>query len=239
MAMRLLDLRDRLRAHIRARIDRRELTGLSLSRQAGLQQAHLSNFLNARRGLSLESMDRLLDALQIGVLDLVNEAEIERRVPRPPAGAGLESVAIVSVEHAARLARFRPEQVGGTVTFRKAFLRRLRAHDVCNRGDWLRFVSVKLDRNMVRGMFPRGPTGATLLVDRHYTSLDPYRQHHPNLYAVRLHSRCAVGYVSLAGDHLVLRPRNPELPVELARINRTRSYSDYMVGRVCHVALEV
>ena len=237
--MRFLDLQDRLRAHIRARIDRRELTGVSLSLQAGLQQAHLSNFLNARRGLSLESMDRLLDALQISALDLVDADEIERRALRPPPRDGLESVAIVSLEHAARLARFTPEQVGGTVSFRKAFLRRLQPNDVCHRSDWLRFISVKLDRSTVRAVFARSAAGATLLVDRHYTSLAPYRRHQPNLYAVRLHSRCAVGYVSLAGDHLVLRPRNPELPVELARINRTRSYSDYVVGRVCHVAIEV
>ncbi len=237
--MRLRDLQDRLRALIRARIDRRELTGVSLSQQAGLQQGHLSNFLNARRGLSLESMDRLLDALQVSVLDLVDADEIERRVLRPRIGAGLESIAIVSAEHAARLPRFTPEQVGGTVSFRKTFLRRLKANDVCNRGDWLRFVSIRLDPRTVRAMFPRSATGATLLVDRHYTSLDPYRQRQPNLYAVRLHTRCAVGYVSLAGDHLVLQPRNPQLPVELARINRSRSYSDYIVGRVCHVAIEV
>jgi hypothetical protein len=237
--MKLRDLQDRLRAHLRARIDRGEWTGVSLSRQAGLQQGHFSNFLNARRGLSLESMDRLLDALEISMLDLVDADEIERRAPRAAAGAGLESVAIVSVEHAARLPRFTPEQVGGTVSFRKAFLRRLRPRDVCHRSDWLRFVSVKLDRDMVKAMFPRGPTGATLLVDRHYTSLDPYRRQQPNLYAVRLRSRCAVGYVSMVGDHLVLRPRNPELPVELARLNHTRSYGDYVVGRVCHVAVEV
>jgi hypothetical protein len=69
--------------------------------------------------------------------------------------------------------------------------------------------------------------------------LDPYRQHQPNLYALRLQARYAIGYVSQAGDHLVLRPRNPLLPVELARIDRAKSYSDYIVGRVCHVAIEV
>jgi hypothetical protein len=36
-----------------------------------------------------------------------------------------------------------------------------------------------------------------------------------------------------------LRPRNPQFPVELARIEHARSYGDYIVGRVCHVALEV
>jgi len=237
--MRLLDLQDRLRAHVRARIDRRELTGVSLSRQAGLRQAHLSNFLNARRGLSLESMDRLLRALHIGVLDLVDEDEIQRRVLPAPASAGLESVAVVSLDHAARLPRFTPAQLAGTVSFHKAFLRRLRPHDVCHRSDWLRFVSVKLDRNAVRSAFAGSASGATLLVDRHYTSLAPYHRRQPNLYAVRLHSRCAVGYVSLAGEHLVVRPRNPEQHVELAKINRARGYSDYIVGRVCHVALEM
>jgi len=237
--MRLLDLQDKLRSHIRARIGRRELTGSSLSRQAGFQQGHLSNFLNSRRGLSLESMDRLLDTLDIGVLDLVDAGEIQRRALVPAAHAGLESIALVSAEDAARLPRFTPEQVVGTVTFRKALLHKLRPNDVCGRDDWLRFVTIKLDPRTVRAMFPRSATGATLLIDRHYTSLDPYRRHQPNLYAMLLQSRCTVGYVSLAGDYVVLRPRNPQLPVELAHMERARSYCDYIVGRVCHVALEV
>jgi hypothetical protein len=36
--MRLHDLQDKLRAHIRARIDRGELTGTGLSHEAGFQQ---------------------------------------------------------------------------------------------------------------------------------------------------------------------------------------------------------
>ena len=237
--MKLQDLQDRLRAHIRARIGRRELTGSGLSRQAGFQQGHLSNFLNSRRGLSLESMDRLLDTLDIGVLDLVDAGEIQRRALVPAAHAGLESIALVSAEDAARLPRFTPEQVVGTVTFRKALLHKLRPNDVCGRDDWLRFVTIKLDPRTVRAMFPRSATGATLLIDRHYTSLDPYRQRQPNLYAMLLQARCTVGYVTLAGDYVVLRPRNPQLPVELAHMERARSYCDYIVGRVCHVALEV
>jgi len=237
--MRLRDLQERLRRHIRARINRRELTGSGLSRQAGFQQGHLSNFLNARRGLSLESMDRLLETLDLEVLDLVEAGELQRRTLAPAAQAGLETIAVVSAEHAARLPRFTPEQVGGTVSFRKTFLHKLKPNDVCEREDWLRFVTIRLDSRTMGGMVPRSPAGATLLIDRHYTSLDPYRQRQPNLYAVRLQARCAVGYVSLAGDHLVLRPRNPELPVEMARIERAQTYGDYIVGRVCHVALEV
>jgi hypothetical protein len=64
--MTIQDLQDQLRAHIRARIGRGELTGSALAHQASLPQGHLSNFLNSRRGLSLESMDRLMGALHLG-----------------------------------------------------------------------------------------------------------------------------------------------------------------------------
>ncbi len=106
--MTLQDLQDKLRAHIRARIERGELTGSGLSREAGFQQGHLSNFLNARRGLSLESMDRLLQTLNIGVLDLADVGEIQRRASFPAGLTGFESVAVVSGEQAARLPRFTP-----------------------------------------------------------------------------------------------------------------------------------
>ena len=81
--MTLQDLQDKLRAHIRARIERGELTGSRLSRAAGFQQGHLSNFLNARRGLSLKSMDRLLESLNLSVLDLADLKEIEQQVSFP------------------------------------------------------------------------------------------------------------------------------------------------------------
>src|ERR1039458_6918560 len=173
--MRLQDLQDKLRAHIRARIDRGELTGTGLSREAGFQQGHLSNFLNARRGLSLESMDRLLDTLNIGVLDLADLKDIERRASHPAGASGFESVAVVSGEQAARLPRFTPEQVRESRNFSKSFLRKLKPNDASNRSEWLRFVLLQLDAKAAGGMFPHIPAGATLLVDRHSNSLQPYR----------------------------------------------------------------
>ena len=237
--MRLQDLQDKLRAHIRARIDRGELTGTGLSREAGFQQGHLSNFLNARRGLSLESMDRLLDTLNIGVLDLADLKDIERRASHPAGASGFESVAVVSGEQAARLPRFTPEQVRESRNFSKSFLRKLKPNDASNRSEWLRFVLLQLDAKAAGGMFPHIPAGATLLVDRHYNSLQPYRRLQPNIYAVHAEARCLIGYVSVSGDHLVLRPQNPQHSVELVRIDRGRSYHDYIVGRVCHVGFEV
>ncbi len=236
--MTLQELQDKLRAHIRARIDRRELTGSGLSQEADFQQGHLSNFLNSRRGLSLESMDRLLQTLGISVLDLVDVSEIQRRASLP-AAAEYESVAVVTGEQAARLPRFTPEQVRESVRFRTSFLRRLKPNDASNRSEWLRFVLLRLNAKAAAGVMDRVPAGAALLLDRHYNSLQPYRRLHPNVYAVTVEARCFIGYASVSGDQLVLRPQNPQHPVELVRIERGRSYSDYIVGRVCHVAFEV
>lgn len=236
--MKFKDLQDELRRQIKARIDERELIGSDLSRDAAFQRSHLSNFLNSRRGLSLESMDRLLDSLQIGVLDLVDSGDIQKPMLLAPVASGFEGIAVVSAEHAAQLAYFTSEHVRETAQFKKKFLRTLKPHDVCHRSHWCRFVAVRLDNKTVRAVFPSTAVGATLLIDRHYTSLDPYRLRQPNLYVVRLDSHFAIGNAHLAGEHLVLRPRNPMLPVELARIDRARDYAKCMVGRVCHVAIE-
>src|ERR1700759_2230454 len=98
--MTFLTLQDQLREHIRARIRRRELTGSGLARAAGFPQGHLSNFLNCRRGLSLESMDRLLETLGIKVADLVAPEEIQRRAVPYESNYDVEQVALVRGAHA-------------------------------------------------------------------------------------------------------------------------------------------
>jgi transcriptional regulator with XRE-family HTH domain len=236
--MTFLTLQDQLRDHIRARIRRRELTGSGLARAAGFPQGHLSNFLNARRGLSLESMDRLLETLGIEVLDLVSAEDVQRRSPQRAPEQGEEAVALVALENAAR-ARFASEDVLETRVFSKAFLRKLRVRNDNDRADWLRFVVVKLDIASAREIFPLPIGGATLLLDRHYSSLLPYRHTQPNLYAVSINGRCKMGYVSFLENNLVLRTRALRQELESVRVQPGRSYSQYIIGRVCHVALEV
>src|ERR1035438_3320214 len=91
--MRISDLEDSLRTHVWARIHRGELTGSKLSRDAGFQQSHMSNFLNARRGLSPEAMDRLLDVLELDVLDLADPEELRlRALQRPERASSFDSV---------------------------------------------------------------------------------------------------------------------------------------------------
>lgn len=236
--MTLQDLQDNLRAHIRTRINRGEWTGSRLSGEAGFQQGHLSNFLNFRRGLSVEAMDRLLETLGIGILDLVDAGDIQRRAVLPGPVSSFENVAVVSPENSS-LPRFAADQIIETHSFQKSFLRKLKPDDPGNRADWIRFVLIKLNGRIARGMLPLEISEVTLLVDRHYSSLQPYRRVRPNLYAVRLQQRCFLGYVSLSGDQLILRPHDSRYAVELVRIEPGRSYSEYIVGRVCYLGVEV
>jgi len=234
--MTIQDLQNQLRVYIRARIGRGELTGTALARRASLPQGHLSNFLNSRRGLSLESMDRLMSALHVGVLDLLGSQFDHLRAPRHT-GESVEPIAMVSAEHAA-LARFASDQVLEIRNFNKSYLRKLKPRPAVDRSDWLRFVLIKLDRRSSGGFFPRS-IAATLLVDRYYNSLEPYRRSAPNLYALSFAGRCVAAQISVCDNCLMLRPREPRQPIEIVRIQPGRSYCDYIVGRVCHVGLEV
>jgi len=144
--MRIADLEDNLRAHIWARTHRGELTGSGLSRDAGFQQAHMSNFLNARRGLSPEAMDRLLDVLQVDVLDLADPEELRlRALQRPERASSFDSVPLVSLQDAAFEPRIPPRHARDMLKFRKRFLQRLRPDTIGDRADWLRFVLIKAD----------------------------------------------------------------------------------------------
>jgi hypothetical protein len=58
--MKFKGLQENLRKALLARIADRELTGLKLAEQTGFKQAHISNFLNRKRSLSLAGMDKVL-----------------------------------------------------------------------------------------------------------------------------------------------------------------------------------
>jgi len=68
--------------------------------------------------------------------------------------------------------------------FKKRFLKKLKAETEGNREQWQRFVLIKVDGQEGMSMYPRLMPGATLLLDRHYNSLKPYRKGEFNMYAV-------------------------------------------------------
>jgi phage repressor protein C with HTH and peptisase S24 domain len=122
--------------------------------------------------------------------------------------------------------------------FKKSFLKRLRADMEGDRDAWERFVVIKADAREGMSMYPRMLPGATLLIDRHYNSLNPYRRGESNMYAVRKDDTCTIKYVEQANEYLILRPHNQTYPVEVLTMEKGTKPGDYIVGRVCFVGIE-
>jgi hypothetical protein len=233
-------LQENLRKTLWERIDEGELTGLRLAAQTGFKQAHISNFLNRKRGLSLEGMDKVLNVQHLSVLDLLDPTEINKRASiTPPSEDEFENVLLVEGRVAANEALVMSMNVKEILKFKKAFLRRLRPELEGDRDNWERFVLIKLDGREGMSMYPRLLPGATVLIDRHYNSLKPYRKGEFNMYAVGKDGTCTVKYVELAGNHLILRPHNQAYPIEVITVEEGKTSTEYIVGRVCYVGIEI
>jgi transcriptional regulator with XRE-family HTH domain len=230
-------LQDALRQCVINKIARGELTGSALAKAAGFRQAHISNFLNRRRGLSLEAMDRILKIVGLTVVDLVDPAALRATLPLPSED-DYDDVLLVSAVAAISQPVIVRSAVSQVLKFKKSFLRRLRPEMASAREHWTRFVLVKADSGNGLAMQPRMTASATLLIDRHYNSLRPYRRRQPNMYAIDKSGNLLVRYVELQEAQLLLRPHNQQAPLASIVIRPGKSFADYIIGRVCHVAFE-
>src|SRR5881296_1959803 len=232
-------LQDNLRKALWQRIEEGDLTGLRLAEQTGFKQAHISNFLNRKRGLSLEGMDKVLSVQHISVLDLLDPSEVNKRASIvAPSADEFDSVVVADPQVAAQEPLIMNMHVKEILKFKKTFLRRLREDMEGDRDGWERFVVIKVDAREGMSMYPRTLPGATVLIDRHYNSLKPYRKGESNMYAVNKNEFCTVRYVEVAGKHLVLRPHNNAYPVEVMPIQHGKKPPDYLIGRICYVGIE-
>ncbi len=237
--MKFSALQENLRKYLLARIEQGSLTGLGLAQQTGFQQAHISNFLNHKRGLSLAGMDRILDDQKLSVLDLLEPAEIrQRNDAEVSAGDRFQSVMLVDPESAVSQPIVTGRMVQDTLKFKKSFLRQMRSASDTDRAQWERFVMMKAPAREAMSMYPRLQPGALVMVDRHYTSLKPYHKIGLNMYAVNSEGEARLKYVELAGDRLVLRPHNPAYPVEIVTLSVGGKLNHTIVGRICYVGLE-
>ena len=237
--MKFRALQDNLRNTLWDRIEQGELTGLRLAEQTGFKQAHISNFLNRKRGLSLEGMDKVLNVQHLSVLDLIDPHEVNKRASiLPPADDEFENVMLVDGRIASNEPLIMSMNVKEMLKFKKTFLRKLRPEMEGDRDGWERFVLLRADAREGMSMYPRLLPGATVLIDRHYNSVKPYRKGESNMYAVAHDSTCTIKYVEVAGHHLVLRPHNQSYPVEIMPMEEGKKAADYLIGRVCHVGIE-
>jgi plasmid maintenance system antidote protein VapI len=215
--MNFVDLHERLRQELARRIERGLLTGTALARQTGFKQAHISNFLNGRRALSLNGLDRVLAAQGLSVdqmvpLDLSASSDAE-------SDPETEAVPVVSAATAADDAVVRPEAVIETVQVAASALRGNRWWAPEKFARWQRYVAVRADAQQAAAMDPLITPGAVVVIDRHYHSLAPYSAHRRTLFAVRVGGSAGGGlllrYVEFDGGSLILRPLAQEVPVQL------------------------
>jgi len=234
--MNFQELHELLRLELVRRIERGSLTGRRLASQTGFQQAHISNFLNGRRSLSLEGLDRVLAAQHLTVDQLL---PVELAAAVVPLAEPMETVPVVSPSAAMDEARVTEASVIETVQVPASRLYDNRARSAGKRAHWQRFVAVRADAQQTAAMEPLLPPGAIAVLDRHYNSLAPYRAQQPTLYAVRCGAALLLRYVEFNEGRLILRPYSREFPVQLLAPSAHESPTDYLVGRVCMVFSEL
>jgi transcriptional regulator with XRE-family HTH domain len=107
--MNFQDLHELLRVELLRRIERGTLTGSRLAQQAGFQQAHISNFLNRKRALSLEGLDRVLAAQNL-TIDQILPLDIQAAAPLQSSDP-FEIIPVVSPSTAMDEARISPTSI--------------------------------------------------------------------------------------------------------------------------------
>jgi hypothetical protein len=238
--MNFQDLHELVRLELMRRIERGTLTGTRLAQQAGFQQAHISNFLNRKRALSLEGLDRVLAAQNLRIEEIL---PVEMTAGAAPVGATAseltEMVPIVSPSSAMEDGSIAPSAMIECVPVASSRLYGNRARASAQRSHWQRFLAIRIDAQQAAAMEPLLPADSIAVLDRHYNLLAPYRVGHPSIYAVRFGPTLLLRHVDFDDRHLILRPYARSFPVQLLPVAEEESPGEYIVGRVCMVMAEV
>jgi hypothetical protein len=233
--MNFTQMHERLRLELLRRIQRGTLSVSLLARQTGFGQSHMSNFLRSSRQLSLEALDRVLASQHLTAADLLPALRPADAYSAPDDGG---PVPVVS-HHAALFEPYiRPAAVEFMLHLPPGLLPATRARVTTGRRTWQRFVAVRISASDAHPMEPLVLPQAIALIDRHYTSLMPYRPDRANLYAVRNGAHLTLRYVEFTANRLVLRPHNLAFPVDLIEIEPGESPAALITGRVVHLSNE-
>jgi plasmid maintenance system antidote protein VapI len=230
-------LHELLRLELLRRIDQGVLTGSKLAQQAGFQQAHISNFLNKKRSLSLEGLDRVLSAQGL-TIDQLLPVDLTAG-----AAAGQEdtmaTVPVVSGSVAMDHAVVTAASVIETIQVSASRLQGNRSRPAAKRAQWQRFVAVRADAQQAAAMEPMLSADTIAVLDRHYNSLSAYRSHEPTIFAVRYGGALVLRFVDFDEGRMILRPYSRKFPVQVLAIGADEAPGDYVVGRVCVLLSEL
>jgi hypothetical protein len=237
--MNFQDLHELLRLELLRRIGRGTLTGSRLAQQAGFQQAHISNFLNRKRALSLEGLDRVLASQNLTIDQILPLDLAAAQAPPVQISDPVEIVPVVSPSAAMDEAQISPSAIIETIQVSASRLHDNRARPSTRHAHWQRFLAIRADAQQSAAMDPLLSPGAIAVLDRHYNSLAPYRAHQPTLYAVRCGAALLLRFVDFDEGRLILRPYSRDFPVQLLPLATHETPADYIIGRVCLIFSEL
>jgi hypothetical protein len=209
---------------------------------ASFSQAHISNYLNRKRSLSLDGLDRVLAAQNLTV-DQIMPLELSAASSPNQSSAlsaeTIDAIPIVSPSTATDEAIVRAESVIETVQVATSRLHANRSRPSPRQAHWQRFLAIRADEQQAAAMDPILPAGAIVVLDRHYNSLAPYRAQQRTIYAVRSGAGLVLRYVDFDAGTLILRPLALNFPVQLLALAPHQTPADYLIGRVCLVIAEL
>jgi hypothetical protein len=234
--MNFQDMHELVRIELVRRIERGTLTGNRLASQAGFKQAHISNFLNRKRALSLEGLDRVLASQNLSIDQLL---PVDLEASAGEAADPIEVIPVVSASVAMEDGAISKASVIETVPVSASRLYNNRPRLAERYAQWQRFLAIRADVQQAAAMAPLVTQGAIVVLDRHYNSVAPYRTSHQTIYAVRSGKSLLLRFVEIEERHLILRPYSREFPVELLQMGAEESPADFIVGRVCLAVSEL
>ncbi len=231
--MNFQELHESLRTELVRRIDSGLLTGTLLARQTGYRQAHMSNFLNRKRSLSLEGLDRVLAAQSLTIEQILPFDLDASAQPQAHSHDQVETIPVVHPWAALNDVRISDSSVIETLQVSASRLYSNRSRPSPSRAHWQRFLALQLDASLAAPMEPILPSGCIVVLDRHYNSLAPHSARQPTVYAVRNGSSLDLRYVALEKNSLILRPHSLNYPVQLIPLATNAAPSDHLLGRIC------
>jgi transcriptional regulator with XRE-family HTH domain len=238
--MNFSQIHERLRNEVGRRIDNGSLSAALLAHRTGFAPAHISNFLNKKRKLSLDGLDKVLQSEGLTITDLFPEGSyVATGAAWPPGAMQFDSVPLVEQAVASLSMRIRSQSILEVVKVKSGLLSNLRDRCSAQRRKWDRFVAVQLTGEEADMMEPVLPENAVVLIDRHYNSTLAYAPGRRTIYALRHGNRLRFRYVALAGRHLILNTHNPAHALELLPLLEGQTSADLIVGRVFHANVDL
>jgi transcriptional regulator with XRE-family HTH domain len=237
--MNFTQMHERLRVELLRRIQRGTLNVSLLSRQTGLGQSHISNFLRRRRNLSLDAMDRILRAQQMAADELLSNPRERESASFATSDEQIDMVPVVSYRSALSEPIIRPSAIASMMPLPAGALQSIRARPASSRQAWQRFVAVRVSTEDAQAMEPLFSPEAYVVIDRHCNSLDRDRPSPPTFYAVRNGANLSLRYLNFRANRLILRPRNEHSRIEVLDVEPGRKPSESIIGKVVLVLNQV